>query len=103
MRGRAPALSKLVRTGSDAAHDRFWDGPEVLESLSRVSLPRSDIFALRGPLAPTAPCPLRAASVRLPGHPDAGLIKPIQLRSAAQVLNEPAEVGQVLDEPAPTR
>jgi hypothetical protein len=37
------------------------------------------------------------------GHPDAGLIKPIQLRSAAQLLDEPAEAGQVLDEPAPTR
>jgi hypothetical protein len=31
-------------------------------------------------------------------HPDAGLIKPIQLRSAAQPLDEPGEAGQLLDE-----
>jgi hypothetical protein len=37
------------------------------------------------------------------GHPDAALIKPIQLRSAAQLLDEPAETRQVLDGPAPIR
>jgi hypothetical protein len=32
-----PPLVLLVRTSSDAAHDGIRDGPEVFESLSRVT------------------------------------------------------------------